>query len=408
MKVEIDNLYGPTETTIDATCGRYKRGESEGAVQIGGPICNMRAYVLDESGDLAPEGVVGELYLGGAGLGRGYQGKPELTAERFLPDDLNRRPGERLYRTGDRVLYNEEGQLEYLGRGDQQIKLRGHRIELGEIEAVLRSQSGVAAAAVALKQGARGEGRLVGYVVKEESAELRVEYLLEGLLRQLPDYMAPASFVVLEQMPLLPNGKIDRRRLPEPELMKKGRGQERILTPVEQILTDLWEEALGLREIGIDDNFFVLGGDSILSIQVVARANRAGLRLTPKQVFDHQTIRKLAAVADSGAPVFDRQLIEERDYWLERLAERNGTADLVPEHKRREGRDMARGELEVEIGAELCGKLRKLSGESDFLLYAVLAAGLKVCLNNSGPLVFSVSKEKNKYPVPRSIFLPKI
>src|SRR5262245_3425573 len=235
----------------------------------------------------------------GCGWGGGYLGRPDLTAERFLPDPFGREAGSRLYRTGDRVRYLEDGALEFLGRTDTQVKVRGFRIELGEIESVLMGHEGVREAVVVAREEHVGEKRLAAYVVGRpglESGSLR-SYVRE----RLPEYMVPSWFVVLERMPLTPNGKVDRRSLPAPErgVVEEGRyvGPR---TELEETLSGIWSEVLGVERVGVEDNFFELGGDSILSIQVVSRAGGKGIRITPRQVFGHQTSAALAEVAESS------------------------------------------------------------------------------------------------------------
>jgi amino acid adenylation domain-containing protein/non-ribosomal peptide synthase protein (TIGR01720 family) len=295
LPVQLENLYGPTEAAIDVSRWSCERDSERRTVPIGRPIANLRLYVLDEEQRLVPVGVTGELYIGGVGVGRGYLGRAALTAERFVPDPFSESGGERLYRTGDQVRIARDGQIEYLGRRDGQVKLRGFRIELGEIEAALLQHEQIHEAVV-VARASEGEQRLVAYVVAQEvrSSELR-RYLQE----KLPHYMVPATFVELERMPLSPNGKVDRRALPEPEVDRAGLGVEYAapVTAVEEILVNIWSEVLGVPQVGIHDNFFELGGDSILSLRIVAKANQAGVRLITRQIFEHQTIAGLAAVA---------------------------------------------------------------------------------------------------------------
>ncbi len=289
----LTNLYGPTEGTIDAVGWDVGEAEAGAFVPIGRPLPNYRAYVLDGSLGPVPAGVVGELYLAGAGLARGYVGRADWTGERFVADPFGV-AGSRMYRTGDLARWRGDGVLEFAGRADGQVKLRGHRIEPGEIEAALVGHAGVRQAAV-VAVGAGSRARLVGYVAAAAGACVDAGGLRAHLAGRLPDYMVPSAFVFLDRLPLTGNGKLDRRALPAPEPVEgaSGRGAR---TPVEEALCGLYAEVLGLPRVGIDDNFFALGGDSILSIQLVSRARKAGLLLTPRAVFEHQTVAGLAPV----------------------------------------------------------------------------------------------------------------
>jgi amino acid adenylation domain-containing protein/non-ribosomal peptide synthase protein (TIGR01720 family) len=275
------NFYGPTECTVDALSCRVVGDRPV----IGLPLQNLRAYILDDYLCPVPTGVPGELYLAGAQVARGYLNRPGLTAARFLADPFG---SGRMYRTGDRVRWTESG-VEFLGRTDDQVKIRGFRIEPGEVEARLVQRDGISAAAVIAR-----DNRLIAYVVGE------VDGLRSYLSESLPDYLVPSVFVPLDQLPLTISGKLDRRALPEPEVVSTD-GYVSPRNPVECVLTEIWAEVLGVMRVGIEDNFFSLGGDSILSIQVVSRARQAGLKLTSKDVFLHQTIARLAAVTTSVA-----------------------------------------------------------------------------------------------------------
>jgi amino acid adenylation domain-containing protein/non-ribosomal peptide synthase protein (TIGR01720 family) len=291
------NLYGPTETCIDATWWEAEEGSEETSVAIGAPIANTQAYVLEEGMRLAGVGSEGELYVGGAGLGRGYLGRPEETAERYVPNPFGER-GERLYRTGDVVVRRAGGELEYVRRADQQVKLRGHRIELGEVEQALRKEGGVSQSVALVRETGEGVARLLCYVVKGEGEELNERELRAKLRESLPEYMTPAAIFVLASLPLLPNGKIDLNALPEPESVRSESDANYVAprTSVEETLANVWAAVLRVEKVGIHDDFFKLGGDSILSLQVVTRSSRAGLRLTPKQLFDNPTVAELATV----------------------------------------------------------------------------------------------------------------
>ncbi len=274
--VQIINGYGPTENTTFSCCDTIERPLLSGAhsIPIGRPIANTQAHVLDSQGQPVPIGVAGELYLGGAGLARGYLRRPELTAERFVPHPFSSEPGARLYRTGDLVRYLPDGRLEFLGREDGQIKLRGFRIELGEIETVLTQHEEVREAAVILYEGPLGDKRLVAYVVAQHPQQALPGFDLRRFLAgRLPDYMVPATFIQLETLPLMPSRKLDRRSLPAPEggLNGQGKGYVAPRTPPEHVLADIWADLLGVEQVGIHDNFFELGGHSLIATRVMSR-----------------------------------------------------------------------------------------------------------------------------------------
>lgn len=259
-------------------------------VTIGRPLPNVQTYVLDRNGLPVPVGVMGELYIGGAGLARGYLNRPELTSERFISHPF--KEGERLYRTGDLVRYLSDGNIDYLGRMDNQVKIRGFRIELGEIESTLQEHDLIKEAVVIVRENQSGDKRLVAYIVGEGSLEEWREYLKI----KLPIHMIPSYFVEMKELPLTINGKVDRKSLPIPDYQGTQEGYAAPRNEREHKLSIIWESVLGSKRIGIYDNFFEIGGDSILSIQIVSRAKQAGLQLTPKQLFEHQTIAELALV----------------------------------------------------------------------------------------------------------------
>jgi len=309
---QVINHYGPTETTVGSLTANVSQNGARrwptSTAPIGRPIANTEVYVLDQHGKPAPIGVPGELYIGGAGLAAGYLNQPELTAERFIElriGDQSPAPI-RVYKTGDLVRYLPDGQVEFLGRTDHQVKIRGYRIELGEIEVALGQHPSVRQAVVVAREEETGHKRLVAYVVAKAEKAPNVSELQQFLKENLPDYMAPSAIVMLEALPLTANGKIDRKALPAPEQARDEQAQAYVAprTPTEELLAGVWSQVLGIEKVGIHDNFFsVLGGDSILSIQIIARANQAGLRLTPKQIFEHQTVAELAAVAGTAVVI---------------------------------------------------------------------------------------------------------
>ncbi|GAA2442210.1 non-ribosomal peptide synthase/polyketide synthase [Streptomyces glaucus] len=288
------NFYGPTECTVDALACRI---EGDGRPLVGRPLPGVRAYVLDDRLRPVPPGVGGELYLAGAQLARGYARRPGLTAARFVADPYGE-PGTRMYRTGDLARWTADGRLDYLGRADEQVKVRGHRIEPGEIEAALLDLPEVTAAAVVAVPDAHGHTRLAAYVVPAAgAARPAASALREACRRVLPEHMVPSSFTVLDALPLTTSGKLDRRALPAPDLDTARREKEFVAprTEQERTLAGIWSEVLGVTRVGVTDNFFELGGDSILGIQAVSRARAAGLHLNSQDVFRHQTVADLAA-----------------------------------------------------------------------------------------------------------------
>ncbi|MEG9913900.1 lichenysin non-ribosomal peptide synthetase LicA [Bacillus paralicheniformis] len=283
------NNYGPTENTVVATSTAID--PDKGMLSIGKPIANTRAYVLGQNNEVQPVGVAGELCIAGRGLARGYLNKPEETAKRFTEDPFV--PGERMYRTGDAVKWLEDGRLEYIGRIDQQVKIRGFRIELSEIEVQLARLSEVQEAVVTDIEDACGNKALCGYVVANE--QLDTESLARKLAQTLPDYMVPSFWVQLKELPVTANGKVDRRALPQPDVEAQTAEYKAPLTETEQLLADIWQEVLGIDRIGITDNFFALGGDSIKGIQMASRLQQHGWKLEMKDLFQHPTIGELSA-----------------------------------------------------------------------------------------------------------------
>ncbi|BAY66482.1 amino acid adenylation domain-containing protein [Calothrix brevissima NIES-22] len=300
---QLINAYGPTETTVEATL--YNLSNCQQKILIGRPLQNVQTYILDTYLQPVPIGVPGELHIGGVGLARGYLNQPQLTQEKFIANSFD---NSKLYKTGDLARYLPDGNIEYLGRIDNQVKVRGFRIELAEIEAVLSQYSNVKETVVIAREDVLGDKRLVAYLVFNQEQIPTVSELRQFIKAKLPEYMLPSAFVFLEALPLTPNGKVDRRALPAPELRPELEANfVAPRTPTEKILVGIWAEVLGIQQIGIHDNFFELGGDSILSLQIIARANQAGLHLTPKQLFGYQTIAELAAVVGTTKNIHAEQ-----------------------------------------------------------------------------------------------------
>ncbi|MDE1528485.1 non-ribosomal peptide synthetase [Pseudomonas carnis] len=301
------NAYGPTETVVMplASLAPEQLEEGAGSVPIGSIVGERVAYILDADLALVPQGASGELYIGGAGLAQGYHQRPGMTAERFVADPFAGKGG-RLYRTGDMVRQRADGLVEYLGRIDHQVKIRGFRIELGEIETRLLEHDAVREAVVLALDAPSGK-QLVAYLVSDaEHAALR-DALKAHLKAQLPDYMVPAHLIVLQSMPLTANGKLDRRALPEPDPEANRQAYVAPRSELEHSLAAIWCAVLNVEQVGLDDNFFELGGDSILSIQVVSRARQAGIHFSPRDLFQHQTVQSLAAVATRSELIIAEQ-----------------------------------------------------------------------------------------------------
>jgi amino acid adenylation domain-containing protein len=302
--VELHNLYGPTEASVDVSCWRCLPEPNQRTVPIGRPIANMQLYILDELHQPVPVGVPGELYIGGVGLAQGYINRPELTAEKFIPNPFAGLPSERLYKTGDLVRYRADGNIEFLGRIDFQVKIRGCRIELGEIETVLTGHPGVREAVVLAREDKVADKRLVAYVVVEEQQQAPVGELRSYLQERLPDYMIPSAFVFLGALPLTASGKVDRRALPAPVTDGLGTPENftAARTPIEMKVAALWTEVLGLKRVGIHQSFFDLGGHSLLAVRLFVQIEKAfGIRLPIGTLFEGPTIAQLAKVLDKPA-----------------------------------------------------------------------------------------------------------
>ncbi len=292
------NEYGPTETVVGCCVHEVSATDPRtGNVPIGRPIANTQLYILDRHMNPLPPGIVGELYIGGAGVARGYLNLPDLTRERFLPDPFSKESGARIYKTGDLARYRADGVLEYFGRADSQVKVRGYRIELGEIEAVLADLPGVKSCAVLAREDVPGNKQLVGYVCRSTDVHASGEELRRSLRQSLPEYMVPSQLLFLEAMPLTTNGKVDRKALPPPWSDAPSTQQNLVAarTPNEQKLVAIWEEILGLSEIGVHDNFFEIGGHSLQAMKAVTRMEEVfEVEVSPQALFEAPTIAQLA------------------------------------------------------------------------------------------------------------------
>lgn len=293
FQCELHNLYGPTEAAVDVSYWACEKKPTHNTVPIGRPIANMQLYILDTNFKPVPVGIAGELFIGGIGLARGYWNRADLTREKFISNPLSADPKSRLYKTGDLCRYSADGSIEYLGRMDHQVKIRGLRIELGEIESALCEHEAIREAVVVAFENARKEKQLAGYFVADrdiEDAELRMH-----LEKNLPSHMIPAAFVKLDVMPLSPNGKVDRKALPAPQASHlPPREFVMPLGVTEQFLASVWQDVLGISPIGMTDNYFSLGGDSLRAIQIVLAAKKAGIKLNPVDILKHPTIQSLS------------------------------------------------------------------------------------------------------------------
>ncbi|MCC3767180.1 non-ribosomal peptide synthetase [Streptomyces sp. UNOC14_S4] len=317
------NMYGITETTVHSTFHRVVRDDldPQAGNPIGRPLEDLRIYLLDPDGNLAPTGVPGEIYVGGPGVARGYFGRPDLTAQRFVPDPFGP-PGSRLYRSGDVARRLADGSLEFSGRIDHQVKIRGYRVELGEIEAALAEDAGVQEAVVIVREDAPGDRRLVAYVIAAEGHDVQPDELRGRLGRVLPSYMVPAAFVALGSIPLTVNGKLDKRALPAPGSTALATGDRFVAprTTDEERVAAVWREVIGLERIGVEDAFFDLGGDSVLAVALTGAMRTAGFDVAVRDIFEYRTVAGLCeflsgqpALAQQDDPVAPFALISARD-----------------------------------------------------------------------------------------------
>jgi acyl carrier protein len=296
LDAQLHNLYGPTEAAVDVTYWACQRDSKRPVVPIGRPVANTQIYILDRRMQPVPIGVTGELYIGGVQVARGYLNRPELTAERFVKDPFSEVTGARLYRTGDLARYLPDGAVEYLGRVDFQVKIRGLRVELGEIEARIEECNGVGRCVVILREDVPGDKRIVAYYVKGAGADLDDGNLRNHLQEKLPEYMVPQHFVELGQMPLTASGKVDRKALPKLDVVRKDERQ--YLAPrnkAEKTVAEIWQELLGVEKVGLNDNFFELGGHSLLVMRMVGRfKSQFSKPISVVDIFRYPTVEQLA------------------------------------------------------------------------------------------------------------------
>ena len=290
------NMYGPTETTVWSSLWQIEKNKP---ISIGRPIANTQIYILDQHGEPVPIGVVGELYIGGKGVARGYVNRPDLTKERFLPDPFSQDPHARLYKTGDLAKYSHDGMIQCLGRVDHQVKIRGFRVELGEIEAVLSQHPAIQQVVVLARAESPVEKRLIAYCVFRQSSRPTVAELRKFVLSRLPQYMVPAGFIPIDAIPLLPNGKVNLKALPEPSDIQVTQPLDPVQprNSLESQIMAMWVQVLGVGHFGVHDNFFDLGGHSLLAVQMIAQLEKVLRRRIPVAVlFQAPTIGQLAEV----------------------------------------------------------------------------------------------------------------
>ncbi len=391
--LEVINGYGPTENTTFTACHRMAAPREVGEpVPIGRPIAGTRAYVVDAEGRALPAGVAGELLAGGLGLGRGYVNRPDLTAERWVPDGLSGGSGERLYRTGDLVRWRSDGALEFLGRLDGQVKVRGFRIEPGEVETALREDRWVREAAVVARE-VDGDRRLLAYVVLGAGDSLTLAAMRERLGRRLPEHMIPTGLVILDALPLTANGKVDRRALPDPASVAAAAESAAVAprTPTEEVLAAIWGEVLGVERVGVFDNFFDLGGHSLLATRVISQVRGAfQVEIGLQELFEEPTVAALAARVERAvgagagleAPPIERvardgelplSFAQQRLWFIDQLAP--GTALYnIPIALR------ASGELRVDVLSRALGEVVRRHEALRTVFAAVEGRGRQVIL----------------------------
>jgi amino acid adenylation domain-containing protein len=333
LNAKLHNLYGPTEAAVDVTYWECDRVSDDPIVPIGRPIANLQMYILDREMQPVPLGVAGELYIGGVGVGRGYLNRADLTAQRFVPHPFSADAGARLYRTGDLGRYLFDGTIEFLGRVDHQVKIRGNRIELGEIEAALVEHEEVSDAAVVAMEDQPGGQRLVAYVVPRNGHAPSVTQLRQHLQQRVPDYMVPSAFVELESLPLTSSGKVDRRALPRPDGMRPDLDMAFVAPsdPIEETLASIWREVLGLERVGIYDDFFASGGHSLLAAQVISRIQREfGVDLALRDFFSAPNISSLAErITEVALAAADDEKLDAMLEALENIDEQQAQSILV-------------------------------------------------------------------------------
>jgi len=300
IHASVFNMYGPTETCITAIWNHCRGDESKWTQPLGRPVDNTRIYILDSYGQPVPIGVSGELCIGGDGLAAGYLNRPDLTAEKFIPNPFNQESGLRLYKTGDRAFYLPDGKIEFIGRVDHQVKIRGFRIEPGEIESALSSHTDIHENAVTVSSDASGEKRLTAYYATRSKTDIPISEIRKYLKKFLPDYMIPTRFQFMHALPLTANGKIDRKSLLEPEWLHEKDDAAKPTNPIEEIIADIWSEILSLDSVGIHDNFFEIGGHSLIATRIVSRLRRIfNIELSVRRIFESPTISELSTCVQS-------------------------------------------------------------------------------------------------------------